>query len=103
MVAQLQRVRGGRFVDERLLFGRWRSEATRDEIEMFFRSLAINHGVQVPRPPPSACARRRRRRQGRVPIVGGGVDSRSREAGGDPGLARVRRYGGVWLHEGVAY
>ena len=94
MVARLQRVRGGRFVDERLLFGRWRSEATRDEIEMFFRSLAINHGVQVPRPPPSACARRRRRRQGRVPIVGGGVDSTSREAGGDPGLARVRRYGG---------
>ena len=43
-------------MDERLLFGRWRSEATRDEIEMFFRSLAINHGVQVPRPPERLCA-----------------------------------------------
>ena len=99
MVAQLQRVRGGRFVDERLLFGRWRSEATRDEIEMFFRSLAINHGVQVPRPL-------------RAPVRGGGGGGRGgcRLWGAEltagvakPGLARVRRYGGVWLHEGVAY
>lgn len=38
-----------RFVDERLLFGKWRDEAQKEMVEMFFRSLAINHGVQVSR------------------------------------------------------
>jgi hypothetical protein len=36
-----------RFVDERLLFGKWRNEPQREMVEMFLRSLAINHGVQV--------------------------------------------------------
>ncbi len=35
------------FVDERLLFGKWRDQRERDKIEKFLQSLAINHGVQV--------------------------------------------------------
>ena len=36
-----------KFVDERLLFGRWREQPTSREAESFFLNLALNHNVQV--------------------------------------------------------
>eukprot|EP00292_Cryptomonas_paramecium_P002149 CAMPEP_0113680182 /NCGR_PEP_ID=MMETSP0038_2-20120614/11140_1 /TAXON_ID=2898 /ORGANISM="Cryptomonas paramecium" /LENGTH=1529 /DNA_ID=CAMNT_0000598461 /DNA_START=386 /DNA_END=4971 /DNA_ORIENTATION=+ /assembly_acc=CAM_ASM_000170 len=39
--------KGFRFVDERLLFGKWREQASSKQIELFLMSLALNHNVQV--------------------------------------------------------
>jgi phospholipid-translocating ATPase len=38
---------GFKFIDERLLFGKWRDRTDADHIRMFFLNLAINHTVQV--------------------------------------------------------
>lgn len=45
---------GFKFVDERILFGKWRDEQTADQIESFLLNLAINHTVQVEYDGPSS-------------------------------------------------